>query len=165
MAASFIGRGIAFPLSRDASGRLALVSGSADVERSIRLVLATYPGERPMRPDFGSTIADHVFAPADATTAGRLAHAVRTALEQWEPRIDLDDVVVHLDGAQEGVLYIEVVYRLRGTNDPRNLVFPFYVIPEHDDALAGRPDDNEAGALTTSGRVPAPLPALTDGRR
>src|SRR3954454_6688273 len=146
MAASFVGRGIAFPLGRDASGRLALVSGSADVERSIRLVLATYPRERPMRPDFGSTVLDHVFAPADATTAGRLAHAVRTALERWEPRIDLDDVVVHLDGAEEGVLYLDIAYRLRGTNDPRNLVFPFYVIPEHEETQA---TDNGAGALTS----------------
>src|SRR4051794_19771848 len=154
MAASFIGRGVAFPLARDASGRLALVSGSADVERSIRLVLATYPGERPMRPDFGSTVLDHVFAPADATTAGRLAHAVRTALERWEPRIDLDDVVVHLDAAPEGVLHIEIVSRLRGTNAPRTLVSPFYVIPEHEDP-PGRADDAGPGALTTSGAGPA----------
>ena len=151
MAASFIGRGIAFPLARDASGRLALVSGSADVERSIRLVLATYPGERPMRPEFGSTIADHVFAPADATTAGRLAHAVRTALDRWEPRIELEDVLVHLDAAEQGVLYIEIVYRLRGTNDPRNLVFPFYVIPEHEEGVARQQAENTPGALTTAG--------------
>ena len=53
----------------------------------------------------------------------------RTALERWEPRIDLEDVLVHLHAAEQGVLYIEIVYRLRRTNDPRNLVFPFYVIP------------------------------------
>jgi hypothetical protein len=151
VAASFIGRGIAFPLARDASGRLALVSGAADVERSIRLVLATYPGERPMRPEFGSTIADHVFAPADATTAGRLAHAVRTALDRWEPRIELEDVLVHLDAAQQGTLYIEIVYRLRGTNDPRNLVFPFYVIPEHEEGVARQQAESAPGALTTPG--------------
>jgi len=27
------------------------------------------------------------------------------------------------------VLLIDVQYTVRGTNDPRNLVFPFYVIP------------------------------------
>jgi phage baseplate assembly protein W len=150
VAASFIGRGIAFPLDRDASGRLALVGGSADVERSIRLILATYPGERPMRPEFGSTIADYVFAPADATTAGALAHAVRVALDRWEPRIDLDDVAVHLDRAAEGVLYLDIAYRLRGTNDPRNLVFPFYVIPEHETGSA--PGDDGTGALTSASR-------------
>lgn len=138
MAASFIGRGIAFPLHRDASGRLALVGGTADIERSIRLILSTYPGERPMRPEFGSTVADHVFAPADAGTAGRLAHAVRVALDRWEPRIDVLHVVVHLDQTNEGTLYVDIRYRLGGTNDPRNLVFPFYVIPEADEASMGR---------------------------
>src|SRR3954452_23556934 len=151
MAASFIGRGIAFPLGRDASGRLALVSGAARGERSIRRILATYPGERPMRPEFGSTIADYVFAPADATTAGRLAHAVRTALERWEPRIDVEDVLVHLDGAEHGVLHIEIVYRLRGTNDPRNLVFPFYVIPEQEEGAVRQQTEALPGALTTPG--------------
>ncbi len=29
----------------------------------------------------------------------------------------------------EGVLTIEITYRLRATNDIRNLVYPFYVIP------------------------------------
>ena len=33
--------------------------------------------------------------------------------------------------AERGLLYIDVHYALRGTNDPRNLVFPFYTIPEH----------------------------------
>jgi hypothetical protein len=30
------------------------------------------------------------------------------------------------------VLYIDVRYSVRGTNNPRSLVFPFYVIPVHD---------------------------------
>lgn len=151
MAASFIGRGIAFPLHRDTSGRLALVGGTADIERSIRLILSTYPGERPMRPEFGSTVADYVFAPADAGTAGRLAHAVRIALDRWEPRIDVLHVVVHIDHVNEGTLYIDVRYRVSGTNDPRNLVFPFYVIPENEESSMGRQvagADRGPGALT-----------------
>ena len=28
------------------------------------------------------------------------------------------------------MLYIDIGYEIRGLNDPRNLVFPFYVIPE-----------------------------------
>ena len=85
-----------------------------------------------MRPEFGCAVHEYVFAPADAATAGDIAYAVRVALEHWEPRIDLKDVVVHFDGVDDGVLFIEVLYALRGTNDPRNLVFPFYVIPSHD---------------------------------
>ncbi len=73
-----------------------------------------------------------MFAPADATTAGQLAYHVRLALERWEPRIDLEDVTVRFDAAHTGTLLIDIRYSLRDTNDPRNLVFPFYVIPSHE---------------------------------
>ena len=86
-----------------------------------------------MRPEFGCAIHDLVFAPADAATAGRIAYEVRLSLERWEPRIELADVVVRFDAVDAGKLLIDVRYTLRGSNDPRNLVFPFYVIGSHEE--------------------------------
>ncbi|NUP31736.1 MAG: GPW/gp25 family protein, partial [Streptomycetaceae bacterium] len=99
------------------------------------LILGTAPGERPMRPEFGCAVHDYVFAPADVGTAGQLAYEVRLALERWEPRIDVAEVSVRFDAVDDGVLYIDIRYAIRGTNDPRNLVFPFYVIPRHEEGL------------------------------
>lgn len=131
MSARFIGAGWAFPLKTDATGSIALVTGDREITSAIWLILATSPGERPMRPEFGSRLADYVFAPANATTAGQLANEVRVALERWEPRIDVGDVTVGFDEiASSGVAYIDLQYRIRGDNDPRNLVFPFYIIPD-----------------------------------
>ena len=132
MGQEFIGSGWSFPLRTDRTGSIALVRETREIEESIYLILATAPGERPMRPEFGCAVHDYVFAPADASTAGDIAFAVRVALDRWEPRINLEDVLVHLDTAADGVLLIEVQYTVRGTNDPRNLVFPFYTIPRHD---------------------------------
>jgi phage baseplate assembly protein W len=132
MPGDFVGAGWAFPIRTDATGSIALVRGDREIAESIRLILATAPGERPTRPEFGCAIHDLVFAPADAATAGRIAYEVRLALERWEPRILLDDVVVSFAEADAGRLRIDVRYRLRGSNDPRNLVFPFYVIPNQD---------------------------------
>jgi phage baseplate assembly protein W len=129
----FIGRGLSFPVRTDATGSVALVDGDREIVESIRLILATAPGERPMRPEFGCAIHDLVFAPADSTTAGQIAYEVRQSLERWEPRIDLADVVVDFAEADSGTLLIDIRYTLRNTNDPRNLVFPFYVIPPHED--------------------------------
>jgi phage baseplate assembly protein W len=134
VAEQFIGAGWAFPLRTDRTGSIALVNREREIEESIRLILATAPGERPMRPEFGCAIHEFVFAPADAATAGQIAFEVRSALERWEPRIDLVDVQVQFDAVDEGTLYVEVKYVIRGTNDPRNLVFPFYVIPSHEGA-------------------------------
>lgn len=127
----FIGSGLAFPLHTDATGSLAMVSGDREIVESIRLILGTAPGERPMRPAFGCAIHDLVFAPADAATAGRIAYEVRGSLERWEPRITVADVVVSFAEADSGTLVIDIHYNLRGSNDPRNLIFPFYVIPQH----------------------------------
>src|SRR6476661_1292909 len=129
-----VGQGWAFPLRTDPTGSIALVSGERERAESIRLILATAPGERPMRPEFGCAIHDFVFASADAATAGQIAYEVRSALDRWEPRIELVDVQVRFDAVDEGTLYIHVQYAIRGTNDPRNLVFPFYVIPSHESA-------------------------------
>jgi phage baseplate assembly protein W len=131
--AEFIGAGWAFPLRTDATGSISLVTNEREIEESIRLILATAPGERPMRPEFGCAVHDYVFAPADASTAGDIAYAVRVALERWEPRITLNDVIVRFDAVESGTLYIDIEYSIRGTNDPRNLVFPFYVIPPHEE--------------------------------
>lgn len=134
MAEEFIGAGWAFPMRTDATGSIALVQGDRELVESIHLILATAPGERPMRPEFGCAIHDLAFAPADAATAGRIAYEVRVALERWEPRVTLQDVVVNFDEVDSGRLLIEILYSVRGTNDPRNLVFPFYMIPSEETA-------------------------------
>lgn len=132
MAEQFVGAGWGFPLRIDATGGIALVRRDQEIAEAMRIVLGTAPGERPMRPEFGCGVHDYVFAPADEDTAGRIAFEVRRSLDRWEPRIEVQDVVVSFDGREEGTVYIDVRFTVRGTNNPRNLVFPFYVIPSHD---------------------------------
>ena len=139
MGMEFVGAGIAYPMRTDAIGGVALVAREREIEEAIQLILGTAPGERPMRPEFGCRISEHVFAPANAATAGQMAYEVRVALDRWEPRIDVDDIQVDFDQADSGVLYLYLFYRIRGSNDPRNLVFPFYVIPQHEPLVAPRP--------------------------
>ena len=163
MAEQFVGRGWAFPLRTDATGSIALVAREREVDESIRLILGTTPGERPMRPEFGCAVADQVFAGADATTAGRIAYEVRSSLDRWEPRVDVLDVAISFDG-NDGTIYIDVRYVIRGTNDPRNLVFPFYLIPEEDGATAPALEPPRAGAAWPgAGLWPAALPVAAAG--
>ncbi len=129
MTDEFIGAGWAFPLRTDSTGGIALVSKGREIEESIRLILGTAPGERPMRPEFGCRIHDEVFSGINAGTAGRIVQEVRDALVRWEPRIDLDSVEVTVDAKDPALLYVEITYTIKTTNDRRNLVFPFYAIP------------------------------------
>lgn len=129
----FVGKGVAFPLRTTATGALALADGHAGLDEAIRLIVATAPGERPMRPEFGCRIHDHVFAPINESTIGTIAFEVERAVGRWEPRVDVESVEVYADDLAEGVLYIELSYRVKATNDERNLVFPFYTIPEQEE--------------------------------
>jgi Bacteriophage baseplate protein W len=129
MAAEFVGSGLAFPMRIDPTGSVALVSDHAEIRESMRLILGTAQGERPMRPEFGCGIHNLVFAPANASTAGQAAYAVQIALNRWEPRITVQDIDVTFEQNGVGIMYIAITYTIRGTNDPRNLVFPFYTLP------------------------------------
>jgi uncharacterized protein len=130
----FIGSGWGFPLRTDATGGIALVSKERELEEAMRLILATAPGERPMRPEFGCGVHNYVFAGTDATSASAMAAEVRKALLRWEPRVIVQDVEVVPDADDGALLYINVHYRPKATNAPRNLVFPFYTIPSESEA-------------------------------
>jgi uncharacterized protein len=128
-----LGTGLSFPLSVDRRGGIALATGETDVDQAIEIILSTAPGERPMRPEFGCGVHDFVFDTIDAATVGRLETEIRRALDRWEPRIVLDEVDFDLSEMGEGRLLINIGYRLRATNHKRNLVYPFYVIPDEEE--------------------------------
>jgi phage baseplate assembly protein W len=129
---SFVGAGWNWPVDTDATGAIALTSGPEELEQAMYLVLATAPGERPMRPEFGCRLQEFVFAPADAGTASLIAAEVRASLLRWEPRVVVEDVTVTANPDEPSILWIDVRYTIRSSNDRRNLVFPFYVIPERE---------------------------------
>jgi uncharacterized protein len=124
-----IGSGLAFPLQVDRRGGIALARDETDIEQAIELILATAPGERPMRPEFGCGVHDFVFDSIDAGTIGKMELAIRDAIDRWEPRVIVETVEFNLSGVGEGRLIIDIGYRVRVTNSIRNLVYPFYVIP------------------------------------
>jgi uncharacterized protein len=130
----FLGAGLAFPLQVDRRGGIALAHEGTDVEQAIGLIVSTAPGERPMRPEFGCGAHDYVFERIDGYALGRIEHEVRVALKRWEPRVEVLSVGFDTAKAGEGVLVIDIGYRLLATNDVRNLVYPFYVIPAEEHA-------------------------------
>jgi phage baseplate assembly protein W len=126
MNADFLGKGWSYPVWRDQNTGIAEKAGEDSVEDSIWIILATAPGERVMRPDFGCGIHQYVFALDNATTIGQVTKAVREALIRWEPRIDVLDVDTEVK-EHGGLLLINVHYRVRATNNFFNLVYPFYL--------------------------------------
>ena len=126
---NFIGKGLAFPLRLSDRDRLSMVDSETEIRQSIQIIIMTVPGERVMRPEFGCEIHNLIFHPANWQTAHEAERYVRDALLRWEPRIDVDSVIVTPGGDRAGELLIEIEYRLKGQPGERSLVYPFYLIP------------------------------------
>lgn len=106
---------IAFPFQIGADGRTLAASDAGHVRDMIGIVLFTSPGERVMRPEFGSGLLQTVFAPNSMELAATLQLTVQSALTQWlGDLIELRGVAVQSD---EAVLRVTVDYRLRSTGE------------------------------------------------
>jgi phage baseplate assembly protein W len=122
----FLGRGWRFPIAAQLPGQIETSADESLILQSIWLILATAPGERVMRPDFGCGIHQLVFAVNDPATLRRAEDMVRNALIRWEPRIDVHNVSAESRGTGE-LLLINVRYLVRSTNNLFNFVYPFYL--------------------------------------
>jgi uncharacterized protein len=105
------------------TGGIALVRGDAAVRQSLMMLLATVPGERVMRPDYGCPLHRVVFEPNDDTAAGMAIHYVRQAILRFEPRVEILRLDAGASPALAGLsdtgecnrLYVRLDYRTRAT--------------------------------------------------
>lgn len=127
----FLGTGWSIPVQTDQQGNIKMEEGVDSIERSVRIILGTAKGERIMRPEFGCEIHDQVFSSLSPATLNRIEESVRTALVQWEPRIDIEDVEAAPDPSTPGKVLIEIEYWIESTNSGSNMVYPFYTQEGH----------------------------------
>lgn len=125
---NYIGAGLAFPVNTNVQGSFQLSSDTTNLEESIRIILGTKLGERVYRPNFGSRLSEMVFEPMNTQTLLLIRLHVQEALEIWEPRIDLIEVITEPD-LFTGKVNINILYQPRDRYDSRSMVFPFYLIP------------------------------------
>ncbi len=123
----FLGVGWTSPVELDENGQIKVAKYEECVRQSIEMILSTSKGERVMRPDFGCSIHEKVFAPNNSGTVGQIVSDVRDALIEWEPRIDVLDVDTIPDSSQPNLILIQINYQIRTTNNIFNLVYPFYL--------------------------------------
>ncbi len=124
---NFLGVGWDFALTVDDDKRVKMARYEESIRQSIWIILSTSPGERIMRPTFGSNLQALVFEINDSGLASSAASAVQNALTSWEPRIQLLDVSAFPDPDKPNLLHINISYQVRATNSRENLVYPFYL--------------------------------------
>jgi phage baseplate assembly protein W len=123
----FLGTGWRFPILPDESGRLAYAQGEESISQCLVVLLQTALGDRVMRPDFGTEAPQLVFAPGSDQNLRLLEESIRVAVRDFEPRVELDEVLAEADPAAEFVVTVSITYRIRRSNTKANLVFPFYL--------------------------------------
>lgn len=97
-----------------------------DIRSSLEILLATALGERVMLPGYGCNLEELLFENLNTTTKTIIADKIQTAILYHEPRIDAEKITLNTVQELEGVVLIEVNYRVRSTNSRFNFVFPFY---------------------------------------
>jgi hypothetical protein len=123
----FIGTGWSFPPAFDkATGSTAMSTGVEDIHESLRILLSTTIGERVMMPDYGCNLRDYVFDSMNVTMEAYIKRLVEDAIIYFEPRITLDKVIVDFRD-NEGVMWINIDFRVDATNSRANFVYPYYI--------------------------------------
>lgn len=112
---------IAAPLVFTAFGQTAEAAPEQHLRDLIENVLFTSPGERVMRPTFGSGLLQLVFAP----NSEQLATAVQTLVagSLQESLGDLIDVAELLISQEDSTFTISIDYVVRSTGELANAVF------------------------------------------
>jgi len=124
----FTGSGWSFPVQPTKQmGKIQMAQDEMLIEQSIRTIIMTRKGERLMRPNFGCDIHDYTFETIDYTNLKQMEIVVEEALILWEPRITELDILAEEHPTQDGCVLIEINFVIRSTNNPHNMVFPFYL--------------------------------------
>jgi phage baseplate assembly protein W len=132
----FLGKGLRFPVSINLNGGVSSSQLEENVRQSLFVILGTAPGERVNRPKFGCRIHDLMFAPNNAVTAARAEVFCEEAIYKFEPRVEKVACIARVNPDEPNRLDLKIEYVVSGKNDKRNLVFPFYLKTEEDEAQA-----------------------------
>lgn len=123
----FLGRGWSFPptFNRSYAG-VEMLEQEADIASSLEILLGTAQDERVMLPRYGCNLEELLFENLDTRTKTLMADKIESAILYHEPRINLESVRLDENRELEGVVLIEIVYRVKSTNSRFNFVYPYY---------------------------------------
>ena len=81
------------PLTND----LIALTNENDIARSVRNLVLTIQGERPFQPVLGTGVSQLLFENMDRLTAAAIRSEIRTTIENFEPRVEINEILVEPD--------------------------------------------------------------------
>lgn len=127
---SFLGKGWSFPptFHKESYFGIEMVENQIDIQQSLEILLNTSKGERVMLPDYGCDLQTFLFESINDSKIHLLKEIIRSAIVTYEPRVELNDVIVDYSDYQDGIIRIKLDYIVESTNTRFNLVFPYYKV-------------------------------------
>lgn len=119
MARDFLGQDTKLPIN----GKFQKVTGVDTVVQDIQILIGTVPGERVHRPNYGCRLYTRVWDNID-DVANLGVIDIRDAIIDYEPRVDLIEVSAQIE-RNTGTVRFSIIFNIKDTNTPQNLVFPF----------------------------------------
>ena len=101
------------PLSNDL---IALKNESA-IARSVRNLVLTGQGERPFQPVLGTGVSRLLFENMDKLTASSIRSELRTTIENYEPRVEINEILVEAD-FEGNAFHVTLQYFIIGIDVP-----------------------------------------------
>ena len=101
------------PLSNDL---IALKNESA-IARSVRNLVLTGQGERPFQPVLGTGVSRLLFENMDKLTASAIRSELRTTIENYEPRVEINEIIVEPD-FEGNAFHVTLQYFIIGIDVP-----------------------------------------------
>ena len=101
------------PLNNDL---IALKNESA-IARSVRNLVLTGRGERPFQPILGTGVSRLLFENMDKLTASAIRSELRTTIENYEPRVEINEIIVEPD-FEGNAFHVTLQYFIIGIDVP-----------------------------------------------
>ena len=99
------------------SGDLIALKNENAIARAVRNIVLTTPGEKLFDPDFGSSVSEILFENVDDITAVAIQDEIKSSLQNYEPRVEIIDVVVD-PNFDENQFDVIITYRIVGVDIP-----------------------------------------------
>lgn len=110
---------IAIPIKREKNNYDLKANIDVDaINGAFKNIFDWNPGERIINPEFGNPILEFMYEPINSDTANRIGNAINSAIEKWEPRVEIVKTqITPNEDANE--YYIEINYTIKALNlDP-----------------------------------------------
>lgn len=90
------------------------------IKQSLKNILFTNVGERPFRPSLAGRLNNLLFEPLDEITTNELDLAIRTAINNYEPRVEILDLDI-VDNPDENALDVTLYFNMVNVLEPQEI--------------------------------------------